>query len=333
MHEFQCFETELAAVQQAFPSSHKFTQKNLFVRAYTSKLTPFIMLHMWWHQCYCHLYRLMVPGLREALSSTSNEFNQLSIEFKTQCQEQCFRHTLAAIEVIGSVRELGKDSWITDPALAMCTYHQARLVYRFSRPPFSRLSTEELVEQLQKCSDSLEQPAERYPTTRILRKAIQDLLLSDPQADTRSSSVSTMSSSERSNQPASASAIQSKPLTVYSRYSIMDEVQRLEFPSEEDGTGPEQVEGRGSSLWNGMVDPRADADDQSQIQAHAHQPVPAIPEVANTLQLDDNSPADAIYGVSMLGFDFGYGADELDPFIDYSLNFELEGGAGQPFLQ
>lgn len=328
IQEFEDLESELAALHHALPTTHKFTQKNLFVRAFTPKLTPFVMLHLWWHQCYCHIYRLMVPGLREALPLRDS--SKLPIEFTARCQEQCFMHALAAVSVVASVGELGKDCWITDPALGMCAFHLARLLARFSRPPFSKLSPDGLVEKIQICYDSLEHPAETFPTTRLLRNSMQELLSGDVQTGTRGSSIDGTSSGELPARAQDGSAVQSRPLTVYSRFSIMDEVQRLQFPSDEDAE-PAAIARTIQEAQEISHAARTSAEEghsQPAIYALGTEPLREDP---SGLQSED-SVTGAMYDVSMLGFDFGYGTDALDPFIDYGLQFEHSASTGQPFL-
>jgi hypothetical protein len=322
--EFQGLESELASIEHRLPSRLKLTQKNIFVRAYTPKLTPYIMLHLWSHQAFCHLYRLMVPGLREAL--TREDASRLPADFTIHCQEECLRHAVAATNVLDSVKNLGKDCWITDPALGMCVFHLSRLMTRFSKPPFSKINSEQLHGYLKVCYDSLERPAEIYPTTRILRSGIQDLLFGVAHnATTRSSSQDNASSADTSARPAVGSAVQAHKGQVYSKFSIMDEVQRLEFPTDEDGDAS-----------NVLLTPDASRKDlPSQEKVLSPPPEDVGTRSLNnhvlTVEPDDLELPTSIYDVSMLGFDFGYGADALDPFLDYSLPFGYEDNLGQPF--
>lgn len=235
--KLESLEGELADLHRGLPPANIFNGKNMLLRIYTPGRTTFVMFHIWWHQCHCDLYRFTIPGFREALST--DELWNLPENFASYCRKRCLEHALGVSKIISSVIELGKDIFITDPSLAMCAFHSARIIFRLGQRELENLPTMEIVKSLSACSKILDIQAEIYPTTKLLQHGIQDLIHNAQSASTGSSPMlltrETENSSHVRNMPLLQSAVQTNPATdaAYSKYSIAEEIRNLEFPSEE----------------------------------------------------------------------------------------------------
>jgi hypothetical protein len=318
MQEFSYFEAELANFYDVLPESHKFNQKNLFIRAFTPKRTSFVMLHIWWHQCYCQLYRLTLSGMREALPP--EECRNLSPEFMAYCQEQCLRHATAAIDIIKSLTALDTDLWVSDPAFAVCAFHLARIVSRFARPDCSRLSQAGLSECLRVCSAGLQKPASIYPTAQLLLTGVEDMLYNSTQAATRSPSPDRADSSDRVHNGKVATA---EPRTVYSKFSVMDEVQRLRFSdSEDDNLAAATSDSGNASLGHHTMQRSSGQTQQLGTEFDRFDRLMSR-EIGGSMDIAAGETPFSVSGfdVSALGFDFGYGAQNFDPYLDSDIIF------------
>lgn len=115
------------------PTSFQFSESSLRLRAYSPRICVFVMIHVWWRQCHCDLYRLALAGLREALPRPALE--TLDDNFIDHCQRQCVEHALAMANIFALMQKLNARP-VTDLDLAVCAYQCARmLTYAFHNYP------------------------------------------------------------------------------------------------------------------------------------------------------------------------------------------------------
>ncbi|KAL7625728.1 hypothetical protein AAE478_004951 [Parahypoxylon ruwenzoriense] len=117
---------ELSGFNDLLPSSFKFSESNLQLRAYSPRLCVFIMIHVWWRQCYCDLYRMFLGGLKEALPQSG--LNRLDPQFVAYCTRQCYEHALAMADIFKLVLSLDGGLPVTDLDLPTCAYQCARIL-------------------------------------------------------------------------------------------------------------------------------------------------------------------------------------------------------------
>ncbi|UPK92688.1 hypothetical protein LCI18_003623 [Fusarium solani-melongenae] len=234
----QCIEDELQRFSISLPERYRFDAKSFSLRAFSPSRTPFLMLHAWWHQTHCDLFRFTIPGFREGLPIA--EISQLSPEFATSCREKCLSHALSVSRILETPKLVGGADLISDPSLAMCAFHSARIISRLGQHPMGNLPQDELVVRLSSCADSLEEQAAIYPTSAILKKGIMDLV-SDAQRDRdgQFACPSIWEEEERETNFSGSSAMQggeARRREVYSKHSVSEVVQNLHF---EPGDGDE----------------------------------------------------------------------------------------------
>lgn len=132
------------------------------------------MLHVWWHQVYCDILRSTIPGFREGLAA--NDLAQLPQDDVSSWRRKCLSHAVSVAEILQLASQNEIDV-ITDPSLAVCAFHSARIISRLAHPPMGTMSQPDLVSKLEGCFAALKKQAEVYPRTRILREGILELLL------------------------------------------------------------------------------------------------------------------------------------------------------------
>ena len=141
---------ELEDFQAHLPASFQFSENSLRLRAYSPRICVFVMIHVWWRQCHCDLYRLGLIGLREALSrSVLERFDESFIE---HCQRQCVDHAMAMASIFASMQKLGAKP-VADLDLAICAYQCARMLKYAYHANSGRLnlSPESVMEQFKYC--------------------------------------------------------------------------------------------------------------------------------------------------------------------------------------
>lgn len=145
------------------PQSATFTEKNLHLRAYSKWLPRYIIMHLWFQQCYCDLYRCFFAKLRE--SFPDDILYQLDPEFVLDCQLRCVRHARQITSICSLVRELGFDNLILDMETAECVYQAGRIILHATQRAFGTDQPENSREKLvNDCIHFIEQLALMFPT-------------------------------------------------------------------------------------------------------------------------------------------------------------------------
>jgi hypothetical protein len=144
------FQKDLADFASHLPSSFQFSESSLRLRAYSPRICVFIMIHVWWRQCHCDLYRVALVGMREALPRSA--IVSLDEGFVSHCQQQCVEHALAMASIFSSMQKLNAKP-VADLDLAVCAYQCARvLTYAYhTNPRKFELDAETVVEQARVC--------------------------------------------------------------------------------------------------------------------------------------------------------------------------------------
>lgn len=147
------FKAELDSFEARLPPSFRWSESNLRLRSYSSRLAIFFTTHVWWRQCHLDLYRLFLPGLKEALSGSSlaqlagstvgspaaqgqgqwqgqqgqNGQRQGLVEWARQ---ECYKHARAMADMFAQVLALGESSVpLADVDLPGCALQCGRVLY------------------------------------------------------------------------------------------------------------------------------------------------------------------------------------------------------------
>ncbi|KAK1763897.1 hypothetical protein QBC33DRAFT_458707 [Phialemonium atrogriseum] len=234
-HELQRFYTSL-------PSRYHFDSKAFSLRSFSPSRTPFLMLHAWWHQAHCDLFRFTIPGFREGLPTA--EILQMSPDFTTSCQEKCLFHAVSVSRILETPKLVGGSDLISDPSLAMCAFHSARVISRLGQHPMGHMAQVELVARLTACAEALEEQAAIFPTTAILKKGIQDLVSDAQRNRGRAHACPSIWEDEENESIQTTRSVmnhdgESERREIYSKHSVTDIVRNLHFESrdqDEDAT-------------------------------------------------------------------------------------------------
>ncbi|ODA83064.1 hypothetical protein RJ55_01573 [Drechmeria coniospora] len=107
------------------PASFQFSENSLRLRAYSPRICVFVMIHVWWRQCHCDLYRVALAGFRDALPR--RVLDCLDDGFVRHCRRQCLDHSLAMADIFSKMQKLGAKP-VADLDLALCAYQCARML-------------------------------------------------------------------------------------------------------------------------------------------------------------------------------------------------------------
>ena len=159
---------ELDDYAASLPSSFHWSEKNLHLRVYSPRLCPFILIHIWWRQCYCDLFRFTMSGLREALPPET--LARLNPDFVDYCRWQCFENARALSDTFRSLLALRRELPVMGVQLHVCAYQCARLLFYCYRNHSSALSLtmDTVNDYARQCLDVLQ----RLPTRTLTGDSI-----------------------------------------------------------------------------------------------------------------------------------------------------------------
>ncbi|KAF5572188.1 transcriptional regulatory [Fusarium pseudoanthophilum] len=308
----ESIENELRQFSASLPARYHWDPAAFSLRAFSPSRTPYLMLHAWWHQTHCDLFRFTIPGFREGLPTA--EILQLSPEYTSACREKCLYHAISVSKILEVPKSIGGSELISDPSIAMCAFHSARIISRLGQYPMGDMPQTELVARLTACAEALEEQAIILPTTAILKKGISDLV-NDAQRDRHGPyacpSIWEEEESESYNATGASRDISgSGAREVFSKHSVTETVQNLQFQP-----GEQEDANHGSSAQPAAVMAFGNEPGSTSSPNFIPMNISPLPEPVSQDQTE-----------------FGLYLGETEPHLDSIFNFGLHGqyGSGQP---
>ncbi|KIX10585.1 uncharacterized protein Z518_01669 [Rhinocladiella mackenziei CBS 650.93] len=216
------FEIELQLYASTLPQSLIFSVRNLRLRAFSHWLPRYIMIHVWWHQCHCDLYRLLFTGLREAVSKKT--LQQIDPDLIAYCQSRCVDHARAmAAEIFAPLLDLEVETKVMDSDIAVCAYQSARILFHAYRTNAEKFSLEEESTLLQTgyCSAVLEKFCPNIPTAIMIRQDIEDLITGGISSLSSASGPSSPRAQAKDSSQGGGFNAEATPRQILSRHSFL----------------------------------------------------------------------------------------------------------------
>ncbi|ETN45880.1 uncharacterized protein HMPREF1541_00061 [Cyphellophora europaea CBS 101466] len=147
---------ELDAFEASLPLSFRLSEKNIQLRAYSPRLCPYLLVHIWWLQSYCDLYRIVLSGLEGALSPEQSQL--LDPGFVTECRRRCFNNAKALSGIFRTFRALKNGCPVMELEVFACAYQCARIIFYFYHNSGAalELSADVAQELAQQCLSAME---------------------------------------------------------------------------------------------------------------------------------------------------------------------------------
>lgn len=136
---------ELLSFETSLPPSLKFSSKSLQLWAYSTRLGPYLLIHVWLCQCYCDLYRVALTGLKEALPSA--RLGQIDPVIIEDWRRQCFDDAMALSKIFSHFAALKNGCPVVEHDVIACAYQCARLLLHRVRHYGNMLQTDRFVVQ------------------------------------------------------------------------------------------------------------------------------------------------------------------------------------------
>ncbi|KAK4139223.1 poly polymerase catalytic domain-containing protein [Dichotomopilus funicola] len=144
------FATELEVFEARLPASFRENEANFRLRSYSTRLNIFITTHLLWRQCHLDLYRLFLPGLKDALSPTA--LQQLDPHFVLHKRRSCYEHARGMADMFSQLLSLSSTCAsppVADLDLPGCAFQCSKVLYHGLQTDNAYLGfTEERVREL-----------------------------------------------------------------------------------------------------------------------------------------------------------------------------------------
>jgi hypothetical protein len=121
-------EGDLQVFYSDLPASAAFSTRNLSLRAYSTQLPRYVMLHIWWHQCHCDLFRTLTTGFRESVPEVM--LQRIDPTFISYCQDKCVQHAKSIADIVSAFLDLGPEFPVMDNDIAVCSYQSIRIIFK-----------------------------------------------------------------------------------------------------------------------------------------------------------------------------------------------------------
>lgn len=160
---------DLTNFEASLPESFKFSKRNLQLRAYSPRVCPYLMIHIWLRQCHCDLYRVVLTGLKEALREA--QIQQLHPSVVMYYRWKCYESAEKLADVLESVRYLKEGLFSLDTTIPICAYQCVRLLLQCFRQcdrTHGSITEDTLSRLIQQCVTAVE----ASPLTSSIEKRI-----------------------------------------------------------------------------------------------------------------------------------------------------------------
>ncbi|KAH7035806.1 uncharacterized protein B0I36DRAFT_239913, partial [Microdochium trichocladiopsis] len=125
--ELNSLQAQLTALQRALPHDLQLTPARLRLKAHSHDLGIYVALHMAWNQSHCNLYRLLVPGMREAVADDA--IKATPHEFVVHCQTACLLAAMRIASLLAHLYRAGLRRTLAIPNLIVGIYQISQIVH------------------------------------------------------------------------------------------------------------------------------------------------------------------------------------------------------------
>lgn len=166
---------ELTTFESSLPQPLRFSSKALQLRAYSTRLGPYLLIHVWLRQCYCDLYRIAFTGLKEALPVA--RLRQIDTAVVEIWRRRCFESAAALAGIFNHFADLKNGCPIIEHDIIACAYQCARLLLHSARKYTEELQIDYFVVQdhAKQCLAAVQAMQSRSPMGEVI---VSRLLLS-----------------------------------------------------------------------------------------------------------------------------------------------------------
>ncbi|RDW85204.1 hypothetical protein BP6252_02794 [Coleophoma cylindrospora] len=155
--QFEEFDHELEHFHRMLPEEFQFGERTMVLHAHSPFRRTIIMIEIWWHQCFCDLYRIVFENFREAVADTI--LNTIPESYIYSCRKRAFNHAMKLVGIFETISKLGSRGQyiVTESYLGTNAYQCARIISHAKQlsPDDNVIADEEIIRSLTICHDVL----------------------------------------------------------------------------------------------------------------------------------------------------------------------------------
>lgn len=125
------FEQRLLAIGARFPHGTDVSHAHLTALTATRWTARHVLMHLSWHQCFCDMHRLLLPGFHEAAPPAV--LAAVDARDLAWAESQCLHHASAIIDLLTRLNQLSPVAHLLEFDAAICAYQAALVVLFVSR--------------------------------------------------------------------------------------------------------------------------------------------------------------------------------------------------------
>lgn len=137
---------------EGLPEHLLFNQLNIYIHRDQQQLSAFYTMHLLFHQTFCDLYRIVLPGYRFPIEQALCKAPQ---EFLVECQNECLLHADAISMILQDAVKHGPEA-LDDPICGACIYESTKIQVIIGRSCSPGLPIEGWARILQNTSTNLD---------------------------------------------------------------------------------------------------------------------------------------------------------------------------------
>lgn len=169
MHEF---EQHLTRISTDLPSGAALTTERISQLLDSPWLPRQILVYLSFHQSQCDLYRILLPGYREAAPAVV--LDALEPDLLAKAEQLCLQHATAIVDILATLNQLSNQACPLEYDSAICGYHATRLLLFIAQ--FSQSATkpreEWALSRVELCLAALRR---FFPTSRLVKPVIEEM--------------------------------------------------------------------------------------------------------------------------------------------------------------
>ena len=197
---FAAIERDLRMWKASLPPELALNSNIIYIRKEQHVLSTLFFLHGLYHQCFCDLYRIIMPGLAFH-DVPSNQFEiQAPPNYIPDLQRSCFEHACAMTDILKEAL-LHKSEALREPTSAILAHEAARIqalyVTRYTTDSERDTLVRQITPMIHTNVEYLSEMEQRFPTCSRLFVSMQRIIQkSGLPVNINFSNITTRSSSE-----------------------------------------------------------------------------------------------------------------------------------------
>ncbi|CAK7233460.1 hypothetical protein SBRCBS47491_008616 [Sporothrix bragantina] len=134
--QIRSVEQRLLQLGTRFPQGTTVSHAEIHAFAQTPWIARHVQMHLSWHQCFCDMHRLLLPGFHEA--APFSVLQRIDTADLAWAEGQCVLHACAILDLLSCLNQVSTVPHLLEFDTAICSYQAALMVLflaRFGRTP------------------------------------------------------------------------------------------------------------------------------------------------------------------------------------------------------